>query len=210
MKWHHKILFFTFAVVALGLIVGIWKESYHQSNEVPTLYTGTTLPATKPFPSFSLTDDHNRVVDQTLFTHHWSLVFFGYTQCPELCPKTLSLMSEVKQIVGLQAPFNMFIISINPNEDTPDQLNYFLSQPHYKKGLLKGLTGNRDQIKALAETIGLYIQEDIPDVGHIEHSGTIIVINPKGELHALITKPNDPFLIAKDLQKLMQHHAKQV
>lgn len=204
MKWHHKVLFFTFAVVAIGLIVGVWKETQQHHNTPPTLYSGTSLPQARAFPSFSLIDNKHRVVNESVFSNHWSLVFFGYTQCPELCPKTLSLMSEVKQVMGLQSPIEMYIISINPEQDSPDQLNSFLSQPHYKNGLLKGLTGDREDIKKLASTIGLYIQEDIPDVGHIEHSGTLMVINPNGELTALITRPTDPFLIAKDLQRLIK------
>lgn len=206
MKWHHKALFFTFAIVVVGLIVGVWKETIQKGHEAPSLFTGTAFAKAKDFPRFTLIDDQNNHFNQNKFTNQWSLVFFGYTTCPELCPKTLKVMSEVKQIVGLQAPISMYIISINPEEDTPEQMNRFLSQPIFKKGLITGLTGQRDTIKGLAETIGLFVENEIPDAGHIGHSGTILVINPKGQMQALFSQPSDAFLIAKDLQKLMRFH----
>lgn len=207
MKWHHKVLFVTFGIVVFGLIAGVWKEKLIQDQKPPSLLTGTLLPEAKSIPHFRLLDDHNDRFTEHQFKHHWNLLFFGYTQCPEICPTTLKVMAQVKQIVGFHSPFQMFMVSINPEGDTPEQLQNFLAQSQYHKGAVRGLTGDRKMIQKLADQIGLYVQEQIPDAGHIGHSGTLLVINPHGQLQALLTHPDDPFLIAQDLQKLMRFYA---
>lgn len=207
MKWHHKVLFITFGIVVLGLIGGVWKEKINEAHKPPTLITGTLLTEAKTLPRFRLIDDQNQRFTEHQFKHHWNIVFFGYTQCPEICPTTLKLMAEVKQIVGFHSPFQMIMISINPDSDTPEHMHEFLAAPQFHKGAVRGLTGDRANIQALAEQIGLYVQEQIPEAGHIGHSGTLMIINPQGQLQALLTHPTDPLLIAQDLQKLLRFYA---
>ncbi len=210
MSRYNKLLFLTFGLVCLGLVGGVWMQKSVEMKREPELITGTLLPTPKSLPHFRLTDDKHNFFSDRAFENQWSLVFFGYTQCPELCPKTLKIMSEVKQIVGFHSPIEMYLVTINPDGDTPEQLSAYFAQSVFQNGIIHGLTGKREMIGALAKEIGLHVAEQIPEVGHIEHSGSILVINPKGQIQAIITHPEDPFLIAQDLRGMLRYYDSQV
>lgn len=203
-------------VITLAIGIGMWRESHiRQSNKPPSapketkLLTGTALPESKALPPFEFIDQNNQAFNNTQLKDHWSFVFFGYTQCPEQCPKTLSALNNVSQRIGPNPMVQYLFVSITPELDTPDKLKAFFAQDQFKLTRFIGLTGENQNILALADQLGIYIadQTDV-EIDHIGHSGAILLVNPKGELSALFTTAENPHRIAHDFKDLLSVYAR--
>ena len=123
---------------------------------------------------FELTDHRGMVQTDEDFAGRWMLVFFGFTNCPDVCPTTLSEVAAVMEGLGDEAAMvQPIFITIDPERDTPMALADFV--PRFDAGII-GLTGTSDQIAATSETFPIYferIEEDsAPDgytMGHTSH-----------------------------------------
>ena len=126
------------------------------------------------FADFELTDHRGMVQTEEDFKGRWMLVFFGFTNCPDVCPTTLSEVAAVMEGLGDEAAMvQPIFITIDPERDTPMALADFV--PRFDAGII-GLTGTSDQIAATSETFPIYferIEEDsAPDgytMGHTSH-----------------------------------------
>lgn len=193
-----KIFILISCVLLFGIIGMFWgaKRLGQPLEPSPQLRVGTLLPTPIALPTFHLTDYNHKLFSHKQLYDQWSFVFFGYTHCPSLCPTTLGKLNELAALLGPSAQF--IFISINPEQDTPLRLKDFLSQKSFNHAQFLGVTGSCENIQALAKTIGLFISENkIPINGHIEHSGTVLLINPEGKLAAIFTNPNHPQAIAR-------------
>ena len=108
---------------------------------------------------FTLVNQDGRTVDQTLLNGKWSLVFFGFTYCPEFCPTTLAELAAVQQQLGDKAKdLQIVFISIDPQRDTPRQLKDYLSSDGFPKGTI-GLTGTPEQVAQAAKAYRAFYQK---------------------------------------------------
>lgn len=136
---------------------------------------------------FTLVNQDGRTVDQTLLNGKWSLVFFGFTYCPEFCPTTLAELAAVQQQLGDKAKdLQIVFISIDPQRDTPRQLKDYLSSDGFPKGTI-GLTGTREQVAQAAKAYRAFYQK----VGEGEtytmnHSLTVYLMGPDGRFRTAV------------------------
>ena len=99
---------------------------------------------------FQLVDQDGRTVDQTMLDGKWSLVFFGFTYCPDYCPTTLTGLAATKARMGDKAKdLQIAFVSVDPQRDTPRALKDYLSSDGFPEGVV-GLTGTPDQIATVA------------------------------------------------------------
>lgn len=206
-----KNLLFIFCIMLIVLAIGLFISTghtpapiSHSAQHQPTLITGTALPEPRNLPNFSLVDSNNKLFSNKQLNNNWSFLFFGYTQCEGICPATLGKLNELATSLGPASMAQFIFISIDPEHDTVKQLNTYLSQSRFKNANFLGATGNHPDIQALAKTIGLFISKDnIAINGHIEHSGTVLLINPDGKLAAVFSSPTNPPAMARDFRTLM-------
>lgn len=215
----NKNTIFVIVVLTLALGIGLWRNK----NTVGLQKAGTLMGQQtishsgnahqpKLLPAFELTE----AMSGQLFTdkelnQKWSFLFFGYSACPDVCPKTIGTLNQISTALRNQPGVQYLFISINPEKDSPKVLADFLNQDDFQPSIVKGLTGDKKQIMGLASTIGIFVDENPsqPAIsGPIEHSGTIVLINPKGELAAVFTNSDSPAQIAQDFQKLYQQAAR--
>ena len=136
---------------------------------------------------FTLVNQDGRTVDQTLLNGKWSLVFFGFTYCPEFCPTTLAELAAVQQRLGDKAKdLQIVFISIDPQRDTPRQLKDYLSSDGFPKGTI-GLTGTPEQVAQAAKAYRAFYQK----VGEGEtytmnHSLTVYLMGPDGRFRTAV------------------------
>ena len=117
------------AALAILTVVVISGRDASSSREIAS--TGQPLVG----GDFQLVDQDGRAVDQTLLNGKWSLVFFGFTYCPEFCPTTLAELAAVKQRLGDKADdLQIVFVSVDPERDTPQQLKDYLSSDGFPKG----------------------------------------------------------------------------
>lgn len=136
---------------------------------------------------FQLVDQEGRPVDQTILNGKWSLVFFGFTYCPEFCPTTLAEMAAVQQQLGEQArDLQMVFISIDPERDTPQALKDYLSSDGFPKGTV-GLTGTPEQVAQAARAYRAFYQKVGEGEGYtMNHALTVYVMGPDGKFRTTL------------------------
>jgi protein SCO1/2 len=130
---------------------------------------------------FTLVDQDGRTVTEAMLKDRWSLVFFGFTYCPDYCPTTLAMLDATKRELGREGEdLQIVFVSVDPQRDTPQALKDYLSSPGFPAGVI-GLTGTPDQVAAVAKTYGAYYEK----VGEGEnytmnHSLAIWLMGPDG------------------------------
>ena len=153
---------------------------------------------------FQLVDHDGRPVDQSMLEGKWSLVFFGFTYCPDYCPTTLQLLDATKQRLGDKAEdLQIVFISIDPERDTPQALKDYLSTDGFPEGVI-GLTGTPEQVRAAADAYKAFYQK----VGEGEdytmnHSLTVYLMGPDGTFRTAVAEELGPEKSASVIEQAM-------
>lgn len=204
-----KRVFLTVSLTLTAVFV-IWYgvkpvlEKHTPPITIPNITTATILKPKKLITDFSLTDTLGQSFTEKSLLGQWTLMFFGYAQCPETCPKTLVTVSELwKQApAGLQFVF----VSLDPKEDTLPVLQSFLGR--FNPNFI-GLTGEAAVVETLGKACGIYWaapnvnKNNSTNVKIIDHSATLLLINPIGQLHAVFSPPYQAEPMAKDLHQIL-------
>jgi protein SCO1/2 len=130
---------------------------------------------------FHLTDDNGRPVDQSLLKDKWSVVYFGYTFCPDVCPTTLAALGQAIARLGTRASdIQVVFITVDPGRDTPTQLKAYLASPSFPAHAV-GLTGSEVAIKAVAgEYHVYYARHGSGEDYSVDHTSILYLMDPEG------------------------------
>ncbi len=155
----------------------------------------------------------------------WSLLFFGYTRCPDVCPTELFMMAEMMRQIDknpslVAQPPQVVFVSLDPQQDKPKSLQQYTGFYHPS---FIGVTGKQSEIDQLTKSMGVYYervyhlngkaliidpQDSIPEGLEnsylINHSASIFLINPDGKMHAVFTPPHDPGALIRDLAVIQE------
>lgn len=195
---------FIAGVAIIAILTGAWL-SYQLIKPQPTPRTATILPAPAELPEFSLLDQYGAAIDRNAFKGHWSLVFFGFTQCPDICPLTLQVLSAARQrlLDAGQAPLpRIVLVSVDPERDTPEIIGRYVD---YFGDDNIGITGELVELRKLTSGLGIFFEKSAIDgVDYsVDHSAVVIVVNPNGEFHALFGAPHDVETFVHDVPIIM-------
>lgn len=170
--------------VALAIItVVVVSGRAPASNGAETTSTGQPLVG----GDFQLVNQDGQPVDQTMLNGKWSLVFFGFTYCPEFCPTTLAEMAVVQQRLGDKAKdLQIVFVSIDPQRDTPQALKDYLSSDGFPKGTI-GLTGTPEQVATAAKAYrAFYEKVGEGEAYTMNHSLTVYLMGPDGKFRTAV------------------------
>jgi len=190
------------AVFAIGM--GAWL-SYQLAVPPAVPRTATVLPATAGLPDFALSDQHGNRISRDAFVGRWSLVFFGFTHCPDICPLTLQVLANARQKLGdaghIPLP-QIVLVSVDPERDTPEILGEYLD---YFGNDILGLSGNIEELRKLTSALGIFFEKSFTDDGDysMNHSAVVLVFNPRAEFHALFSAPHVVDNFIHDLPLIM-------
>ncbi len=154
---------------------------------------------------FQLTDTAGRTVGQDVLKGKWSVVFFGFTHCPDICPTTLFEMAQVEPLLGpavkdLQTVF----ISVDPGRDTVAQMKAYVANDAFPKQLI-GLTGTPAQVDAAAKAYRVYYQKvGEGDDYQVNHAAYSYLMNPKGRFTCVLPYDLTPEQTAAKIQAAMK------
>ena len=154
---------------------------------------------------FQLTDQEGRAVDQTILNGKWTLVFFGFTYCPDYCPTTLAAIDATKRRMGADGDrLQVLFISVDPERDTPQAMKDYLSTDGFPKGVI-GLTGTPEQVRAAATAYRAYYKKvgEGPDYT-MNHSLTVYLMGPDGQYRTAIAHDLAPDAAASVLGRAMK------
>jgi protein SCO1/2 len=186
--------------LALGLITMVVVNGREQSAQ--TAETGTGQPTVGG--PFTLTNQDGQVVDQTILNGKWTLVFFGFTYCPDYCPTTLGVLNAVQERMGDRAKdLQIVFVSIDPERDTPKLLKDYLSSDGFPKGVI-GLTGTPEQTAQVAKEYRAFYQKvgTGPDYT-MNHSLTVYLMGPDGQFRSAVAHDLGPDKTAKLIERKM-------
>ncbi|MGZ9099444.1 MAG: SCO family protein [Brevundimonas sp.] len=136
---------------------------------------------------FRLVDQDGQAVDQTLLEGKWSLVFFGFTYCPDYCPTTLGMLEATRQALGPRADgLQIVFITVDPARDTPQALKDYLSSDGFPDGVI-GLTGTPEQVRVAADAYrAVYQKVGEGEAYTMNHSLTVYLMGPDGEFRSAL------------------------
>ncbi len=166
---------------------------------------GYVLDEPRPLPAFTLVDDAGTPFASGDFQGHWSLLYFGFTYCPDVCPSALSVMAQVKAQLDAQEGLDdrYYLVSVDPERDSPERLREYV---RYFDPEFRGLTGTFDQLDVLTLAAGAVyrVPEEPEDENYlVAHSSTFTLVDPRGRIHAIFTSPFEPGPIADRLTRIM-------
>jgi protein SCO1/2 len=161
-----------------------------------------------PDLKFSLQAAGNKTFTQEDLKGKTVLMFFGYASCPDICPTTMAQLSEVIAKLGDDAKdVRIIFISVDPHRDTPDMLQAYVDA--FNKNAI-GLTGNEDQIAALARNYRIAYQiekpkaDDNPDIYDVTHSRGVFIFDNQGKARLLASDTEAVDLVTQDVRQLIQ------
>lgn len=181
----------------------------HKAPVVP-LASGTLLVPSRALADFSLLDQQGRRFGRANLRGHWSLMFFGYTHCADICPATLATLAAVEKRMRTEAsplPPQVIFVSLDARRDTPAQLAKYLL---YFDAEFIGLTAaDQPAIEALAKQWGVALSNRPVTDGNdtVDHSAAIFVIDPKGDIAAILTGPFTSDALQSDIARIVTGHA---
>ena len=141
---------------------------------------------------FSLIDHHGSPFTREDLIDQWTLIFFGFTHCPDICPTTMAELAELKaQLVGTEASdARVVMLSVDPARDTPERLAQYV--PYFHADFI-GVTGDFTDILSFAQRLNAPFRKvSEPDGAYqMEHSANVILMNPRGDYHGFFRAPLD-------------------
>ena len=172
------------SLVILALLFGgVWTYSALTHVHV---YAGTTISEPKPLPDFSLANTRGTVTTARDLVGKPTLMFFGYTHCPDYCPNTLSHIKQVLDELpeSQREKVQVVFVSLDPERDTPEVLARYLEffNPRYL-----GLTGAPEETESLVKSLGVYYQKSGEFEGgyFVDHTTATYLFDRTGNLVAL-------------------------
>jgi len=196
-----NILLSAIAAFAVGIALYSYQNSKTNSISADKLQKATSLHTNpRELPKFSLINHLNTSFSNQDLIGSWSMIFFGFTNCPDVCPLTLNTLDQVtNELKNFGKVSRSIFISVDPKRDQPKKLKEYVE--HFNHDMI-GLTGSKEQIDNLTQSIGaIYaIADNSTDNYLVDHSAHIFVIAPDGKMVALFSTPHDAKIIASDFK----------
>jgi len=201
-------------LLLLALAVGV-LASYltFSSRSTPRPQTDALLlQSPKLLPDFSLTDTGGASFARAQLMGHWSMLYFGYTHCPDACPTTLAALDRMSKLLAkipqAKRP-HVYFISVDPKRDDLQQLKSYTL--YFNPGFT-GATGSLESLRALTSPLGADFSYEQPDAkGNygVIHSTMVVLVDPEAEETALYTPPLDPKHMAADYVNIIRYYGEQ-
>lgn len=194
-------------ITALVIYFGVIRPEQRQAMRVSI--DGTYLTTPQQISNFALTDNHGKTFTKDNLKGHWTMMFFGFTNCGMVCPTTLDALNKMYQTMQKDMPANQLpqvvFVSVDPDRDTVERIN------DYMNAFNKNFIGVRAEI---AETIALEKQLHIvaakmqvdgqgKNQYTINHTAEILLFNPDAQLQALFSYPHEPEQMVKDYKLIL-------
>lgn len=191
-------------IVVLMLSFLVLQHVHLNKHRDFSQFHGTVLDVPRDVKAFELTG-----IDDAPFTNanlqgHWTMIFFGFTNCGSICPTTMAELGKMYRLLEAQRTQTLPIVvmvSVDPQRDSLDKLSHYVKafEPHFY-----GARADGDSVRKLTKEIGIAYAKVVSQGSEhsqnydIEHTGTIVLFNPHGELSAFFTMPHQASLLAKD------------
>jgi protein SCO1/2 len=154
----------------------------------------------RPVMDFNLVNHLGKDVGLADIRGGWSLMFFGFTTCPDICPTTLSVLADAQKTV--EKPLSVIMVTVDPERDTPEKLALYVPafSPQFQ-----GFTGSFDETVKLAEQLNIAfgkVPGDEPGTYTMDHSASLVLLDPQGQYAGFIKAPHNAQHISRIVNSL--------
>lgn len=196
----HSLMLGATTVTAASLLAGCKPEALS--------FEGVDITGAAYGKDFPLPDAHGKQRSVQEFAGKVVVVFFGYTQCPDVCPTTLQELVEAKAALGAQADrLQGVFVSVDPERDTPEVLQAYAQAFDPQ---MVALTGSPEQVAAVARDFKVFykkVEGKQPGSYTVDHSAGLYVYDPKGQLRVYHRYGQGAQALAKDAKALLDESA---
>ena len=198
-------------VATVALAVGLSLSWYLNSNKTIELEEGTWFgEQARALPEFELVDHNNDPVTRNSMRGKWNLMFFGFTHCPDICPTALQTMDLMVQAIDdpdVKSDVEVYFVSVDPERDTLEILGEYVG--YFNPGFIAS-TAAEAKLRELTGPLGIVHEihkksEDDENYG-VDHSGSIVLINPDAEYAGLFSPPHNPAAMARDMTRIVEYN----
>jgi len=193
-------------LIFISLFISGVLFSLHK-NETVQLTSTSLYPNPKQLDGFKMIDQNGQTFTNANLEGKWSVLFFGYTFCPDICPTTMLALAQVanklnsEQLKKVQFVF----VSVDPERDTVERLAEYI--PFYHPDFI-AITGDAEQLEAFSLNLGaMYMKLPSEDSYTMSHSGTLFIINPDGQRYGVFTRSPlgviNIIAVTEDLKKIL-------
>ncbi|MBL37746.1 MAG: hypothetical protein CMP07_04990 [Xanthomonadales bacterium] len=173
-------------------------------NSAPASLRDVLWPEPREIGEFELVTQHGRPFTRDSFAGQWNFVFFGYLDCPDICPMSLGTMRQMRRLLidrGHEKDFARFIlVSVDSENDDPERMGSYLLQFDSE---FVGLTGEKEMVDRLAESLAVhYRQVPDSDFNAIDHTSSLMIIDPQGRAVGALQPPLVPEQMADKFHRL--------
>ena len=184
-------------LVLIAIIVGGFIKQVSQprvmTNSELKLDGAFMFDTPRALPEFALVDHRGTPFNGDSLKGQWTLVFFGFTYCPDICPTTMAFLSRfVGELEGLPEgeDTRVVMVSVDPARDTPERLAEYV--PYFNPAFT-GVTGEFLDIHRFATALNTPFRKVPGEDGNyqVDHSANVVLINPRGDYHGFFKAPLD-------------------
>ena len=198
----------TVMVIAVSLYVNKMTTKVYLSNEQLKDLGLYLIDPARNLGSFNLTDSNGKEFLPNNFEGKWNVLFFGFAFCPDICPITMSMLSRIEKEIDSQEldKIRIFLVTVDPDRDSPDQLKVYLE--NFSENFI-GLTGGLDQIYNFATRVNAPFSpiSNSKDPHYtVDHTGSIILINPEGNYAGFFRAPHNQDDIKKAILDIVSRN----
>jgi len=186
--------------IVLVIFGFIWRMNQPVIMSVQDLRINGAIVLNTPrkFSDFDLIDHRGDAFTLERLKGQWSMIFFGFTNCPDICPTTLATLNETYSKLKDSEKENLQVImvSLDPERDTVDKLDQYM--PYFNAEFV-GVTGNKHFIKRFTTEINIAYNQ-VPLGGDdytVDHSSQIVLVNPNGHYHGFFKSPHSAIMLRK-------------
>jgi protein SCO1/2 len=174
----------------------------------PATESATILPQPRALPALTLVDQDGRPLPAGFLRDRWTVVFFGFTQCPDVCPGTLAVLAQLKKgLADLPATDqpHVLLISVDPERDTPEVLKAYVT---FFDPSFTAATGTVAAVTQAATAFSVpFAKVPLPGGGYtMDHGAGLFVVSPAGALAAYFSPPLSAPVLARDFRKIVQYY----
>jgi protein SCO1/2 len=193
----------TFIVIYFGVVHP--QKKAHDLSQVKI--DGVVIPETKNINDFHFTDQYGSSFTKTNLQGHWTMLFFGFTNCGYVCPTTLSALNKMYQMLeeeSIELP-QVVLVSVDPERDSVARMKEYISTFNSR---FIGVRGEQQETDAFTHQLhisAVKMQADGEGNDHymINHSAEILLINPEGKIQAYLSYPHQAEQMAKDYKAIL-------
>ncbi len=203
-----RLIKLVFALTA-GTLIGVGAAALVASklnSARPPDIQGLLWPDPKVVQPFALLDHRGAPFTLEQLKGRWSFLFFGYTNCPDVCPVILSMLDKVAGELGKEPMWNRDVqfvfVSVDPVRDTPEVLAKYVG--NFNPDFI-GVTGAKESLTSLTRQLGIYAQSELPD-SHgnyaVDHGSPVLLIDPAGRLLGVFQSPRGPLDVVEGFRQM--------